>query len=878
MEGGAPATPTDRLGGVRPSEDLSERLHPKLARWFRTAFGNFTHAQLLAVPAVLERESILLTSPTGSGKTLAGFLGVFDFLLRKIDVAGVGDAGPRSTTAATGVHCIYVSPLRALAYDIEKNLRAPIAGMGLQKAIRIHLRTGDTPSTQRAEFKKRGAHILVTTPESLAVLLAQSDYAIHLRTCQFVIVDELHSFAGNKRGADLTISLERLEDLAQGICRIGLSATAAPLDLLSHFLVGQSRTCRIAEAQVEKKSIVEVFSPIRRDPYPPAGYTGVRLFAELADLIRRQQSVLVFTNVRSAAEQIGLRLKELLPELSDQIETHHASLDRSVRLEVEDRLKNGELRAVVCSTSLELGIDIGAVDLVVMVATPKGVSRAIQRIGRSGHSLNRNSHGVLVATNVSDLVEATVTAKLVRQRLLDPIRIQEKPFDVVAQHIVGIVAFGPRSADEIFGLIKRAYPFRNLSRQEFDDILQYLEGGGASLARQYSELFGKLCVVDGVITLAHPRIAREFLVNIGTIVSEGFVDVLLRHRRLGSVEENFIKQLRIGDLFVLAGRVVRLIDTGVNEAHVERADGELPTVPRWNAAKMPLTSGLARAVRELRSDLAAQLDQPGAQPVEWLVENYNLSIANAEAIVQQFRAQLAISEIPAGRKMLIEIYREAEHSHYFFHSLIGRSANDALSRIVAWRVKQRIGGNALVTIDDYGFLLTLRPFQEMPLEDWRLCFEREGAEEDLQRALRHSELVKWQFRGVAQTGLMVPRNFPGRDRKRKQLNWSAEVLFRVLEQHEPDHPLLREAYRQATHTFLDESAACEFLEAGSEFVWTLRELAAVSPFSFPIYASVIKESMMLEDPTLAIERIYHEMFGQVGKATANREQVGVEKT
>jgi ATP-dependent Lhr-like helicase len=351
-------------------------------------------------------------------------------------------------------------------------------------------------------------------------------------------------------------------------------------------------------------------------------------------------------------------------------------------------------------------------------------------------------------------------------------------------------------------------------------------------------------------------------VNIGTIVSEGHVDVLLKRRRLGSVEENFIKQLNIGDLFVLAGRVVRLIDTGVNEAYVERADGHLPTVPRWNAAKMPLTSGLARAVRELRTRLAAELasEDRHLQAADWLVENYNISIANAQAVVEQFQAQKTISDIPVGNKMLIELYRDGDYSHYFFHSLIGRSANDALSRIVAWRVKKRIGGNALVTIDDYGFLLTLRPFQEMPLEDWRLCFEREGAEEDLRRALRGSQLVKWQFRGVAQTGLMVPRNLPGRERKLKQMHWSAEVLFRVLEQHEPDHPLLAEAYRQATYVFLDTEGACEFLATVGTFEWQLRELSAISPFSFPIYASVIKESMMLEDPGAALERIYHEMY------------------
>ncbi len=848
--------------------ELFLRLHPRLTAWFRETYSSFTDAQLRCVPAILKRESILLTSPTGSGKTLAGFLGVFDYLLRRIDDGAL----------TPGVHCIYVSPLRALAYDIGKNLRAPIAGMGMEKELLVHLRTGDTPAADRAKFRRNPSPFLVTTPESLAVMLAQESYAVHLRNTAFVIVDELHSFAGNKRGADLSISLERLERLcsrrpvggvkgsvaagprftqrrgyrAGVFCRVGLSATAAPLDVLAQFLVGENRACRIAEAQVEKKSIVEVFSPIRKHPYPPAGYTGARLYAELAELIRSRQSVLVFTNVRSAAEQIGLRLKELLPELADQIETHHASLDRSVRLEVEDRLKNGELRAVVCSTSLELGIDIGAVDLVVMVATPKGVSRAIQRIGRSGHSLNRTSHGVFVATNINDLVEATVTAKLVKARTLDPIRVQDKPYDVVAQHIVGLASLDSISTDEAFELVRRAYPFRELTREEFDEIIRYLEGGGASLQEQYAGLFGKIAVHDGVISIAHPRIAREFLVNIGTITSDSFIDVLLRRRRLGSVEENFIKQLQIGDLFVLGGRVLRLIDTGVQEAFVERADGQLPTVPRWNTAKMPLTSGLARAVRKLRSELAARLTSeaegrggspqpPGAaaaprngraigvnrpyltvnksgmpqECTDWLVENYDLSMANAQAIVEQFRAQESVSEIPIGEKMLIEIHRDGDLSHYFFHSLIGRSANDALSRIVALRVKKRIGGNALVTLDDYGFLLTLRHFQELPLAAWKECFALAGAKEDLRSALRRSELVKWQFRGVAQTGLMVPRNLPGRQRKQKQMNWSAEVLFRVLEEHEPNHPLLREAYRQATHTFLDTDAALAFMSRSS---------------------------------------------------------------
>jgi ATP-dependent Lhr-like helicase len=245
-----------------------------------------------------------------------------------------------------------------------------------------------------------------------------------------------------------------------------------------------------------------------------------------------------------------------------------------------------------------------------------------------------------------------------------------------------------------------------------------------------------------------------------------------------------------------------------------------------------------------------------------------VSIANAEAMIEFFRAQMAVSEVPVARKLLIELYRDGDHSHYFFHALIGRSANDALSRIIAWRVRERIGGNALVTIDDYGFLLTLRRFQELPLEQWHSCFRRADAEEDLHTALRGSELVKWQFRGVAQTGLMVPRNLPGRERKPRQLSWSSEVLFRVLEKHEPDHPLLEEAYRQAKHTFLDAETAYDFLERAPTLKWDLRTLPVISPFSFPIYASKIKESMMLEDPASAIERIYYEMYARVERVAA----------
>ena len=863
---------------AEPVADLAARLHPRVAEWFgRTYPAGFTPAQELCIPAILAGRSVLLSSPTGSGKTLAGFLGIIDSLVREPPRPG-------------RFHAIYISPLRSLTYDIQKNLNRPLQEMGLDTAIRVGLRTGDTPAKERAQIRQRPPPILLTTPESLAILLCQPAYHDALSACRFVILDELHALAENKRGTHLSLSLERLERLRQRqagsetvppLCRIGLSATISPLETMAGFLAGPGRPCVLAEARVERRMVVEVFSPVRRDPYPPAGLSAGRVLKELAALIRSRRSVMVFTKTRAGAEGFGVRLKAALPRLADRIEVHHGSLDRNVRLEVEDRLKNGELRAVVCSSSLEMGVDIGAIDLVIMISAPKGISRTLQRIGRSGHSVNATSHGILVATNVTDLVECAVTARMARERRLDPVRVPENAADVLAQHVLGMALESPGIAVETaWETVRDAWPYRGLERADFDRVVEYLEGGGRSLAKAYADTFGKLSVVDGKMFGATPRVGRDYLVNVGTIASEGFVDVLLKRRRLGSLDEGFVKGMKEGDIFVLGGRVVRLLEAGWQAVKVEAADGERPNVPRWSAAPIPLTSGLGNEIARLRTTLDDLLgDEPTAAPVsplDWLVEEWELSQANAEAVVAHFRLQRRFSVVPRDGLMLIEHYREPgeeQLSHYFFHCLIGRRANDALSRIVARRVARFAGGNAVVMADDYGFMLTLTRFQELTLDQWRECFARAGAEEDLRLALKKSELVHWQFRGVAQTGLMVPRQFPGKERKLKQLRFSSEILFRVLDEHEPDHPLLAEAYRQAVTQFLDVEGTCAWMErtAGADWRWQLRETPVVSPFAFGIYANQRKESLMFEDPEEAIERMYRQFYGDAVAAEAAEE-------
>lgn len=946
---------------------LLGQLHPELSAWFRRRFRAFAPAQLLAVPEILAGRSILLSSPTGSGKTLAAFLGVFDHLA-KARAAGV---------LPNEVLAVYLSPLRALAYDIRKNLQQPLDELGWDW-LRVGSRTGDTTAQERAQQRRRPPHILVTTPESLTLLLSQPSWVPAFRGTRFFIVDELHSLAENKRGSLAMVAAERMEEVSifdsrfssspdqateaagdtgssptgtpravrvpwrpdapksrhaaigpgtrsqskienreSKITRVGLSATVAPLEEVAAFLVGAGRPCGMAQLTDRRPARIEVFSPLREHAYPPAGYTASRILIELGTILAQKRTTLIFTNTRSGAEHIGLRLKQLIPALADRIEVHHASLDRSVRLEVEDRLKRGELRAVVCSTSLEMGIDIGSVDTVIMVSAPKGVARALQRIGRSGHSMGESSHGVLVASNINDLAECAVTARMMERRALEPMRIHENPLDVLAQTLVGLAVFGSVTPDEAFALVTRSHPFRTLPRRAFDRVLHYLEGGGTSLERNYQPLFGKVRIDgQGSLVLTSPRVAREFYQNVGTIATESMVQVQLGRRKLGQVEESFMKGLRPGDVFVLNGRTVRLVETRLLTAKVAPAVSSVPTVPRWYANKMPLASGLAAAVVELRTQLAARLPAAGAGepsssaagsdapapiagaphrrdaaaatrvsggtppaghdeaigasqppdpsrpgPVAWLQHEYGLSAANAHALVEHFGLQARVSVIPTADFFLIERFDQRGLLHYFFHSLIGRSANDALSRIVAQRVQETKGGNALVTIDDYGFLLTLKPFQELAAEDWRALFRRPGAEDALRAALAESNLVKWQFRGVAQTGLMVPRRVLGEERGARALQWSSEVIFEVLRKHEPDHPLLQEAYAEATLRFLDLPRALAFLEEVARLPWDFRQLPRVSPFSFGMYVSRIKETMTLEDPETTIERLYHEMYG-----------------
>lgn len=875
-----------------------------VTEWFARTYGKPTPVQAQAWPAITAGKNALLVSPTGTGKTLAAFLAALHELAAMAHQDGLENR----------IYILYISPLRALGYDLEKNLQAPLQAIyGKDSPIRVGLRSGDTTSYERQKQFDRPPHILLTTPESLCLLMSQPKWLPILAGIRWVIVDEIHALAENKRGAHLSLSLERLEELVRNsklkaknsktirhetknqkpetrsIQRIGLSATVAPLDEVAKFLVGTHGQCEIIDASADKRLDLKVYTPLAKNPYPPSGFSGARLIKELARLVVANRTTLVFTNTRSGAESAAFWLKDALPELAEQIECHHASLDRDVRQDVEDKLKRGELRAVVCSTSLELGIDIGSIDLVVMLATPKGVSKALQRTGRAGHNIHAISRGLLMATNINDLIECCATALLARTRHLDNVRLPTAPLDVLAQHLVSMGCLAERERADALALVRRAYVYRDLSETDFDDVLDYLAGGGKSLRKQYEELFGKIRLEENSFETRAGIVRRDFLQNVGVIPSEGTVSIRLKNRVLGSVEESFIRQLKPGDVFMIGGRAVELEKVGWMECFVRRADHATPTIPRWNANKMPLSNRVAEEIMRFRAELRARFESGNATEIEhWIAQRLDCGVNNARIIARMYRAQHELSEIPTADFLLVEELlavpeedlepaagekrrkpkRQVQRAtgparHYFFHSLIGRAANDALARAIAQRLSRLRGGNAIATPDDYGFVLTVTPEQQFTVEELPGLLQIEGFAEDLHLSLNRSALMQYHFRNAAQTGLMVYRNYFGEQKSVRKLHFSAEVIFNVLQQYEPDHVLMREARRDAVHTFLDIDGAQDFLQRVKDLPKRLRVVNQVPPLSFAMYATKIKEALLVEDPAATMERLYHLWWSKI---------------
>jgi ATP-dependent Lhr-like helicase len=859
-------------------EEVMALLKPYIARWLRNKYGSLTPPQRMAIPRIKAGENVLISSPTGTGKTLAAFLAVIDTIYEMWEKKELGD----------GVYALYVSPLRALNNDIRRNLLEPLGeintlllGDGVDPpSIRVSVRTSDTPPHEKQKMLRSPPHILITTPESLAISLSAPKFRELLRSIRWIIVDEIHELASSKRGSHLMLSLERLVDLVgREPQRIGLSATIYPLETVAEFLVGfddsgKHRRCTIVDARFAKPVDIRVICPMVDLVRAPADEINKAIYDTLADLIKRHRTTLVFTNTRHSTEKVVYRLKKIFekdPEIGvEEIEAHHSSLSREVRLDVEERLKRGDLRVVVSSTSLELGIDIGYIDIVALLSSPKSVTRLLQRIGRAGHHIRQTSLGRLIVVDRDDLVECTVLAKAAMERRLDRVRIPRNPLDVLAQHIVGMSLEKKRRVEEIYRIMRRSYPYKDLDYQLFESVLRYLSGGYE--VDRYAKVYSKIWMEDGMI--GRKRSARMiYYLNSGAIPDEAKIRVISEGRGyVGDLDEGFAEILEPEDIFVLGGKAYQVIRSEGDRIYVRPADGQRPTVPSWFSEMLPLAFDSALEIGRFRREIAEMLrnhlDDP--EPViEYLMKNYVLERHAAENIVDYFLEHLYYTGwiMPSDRLIMVERWIDPEvgSEHIIFHSLFGRRVNDVLARAYAYLLGEHFGENIRITVTDNGFMLTLSNVagvNEEQITKIVYAVAPENLEGMLRKVVRRTEMFKKRFRHCAERSFMILKRFRGREISLQSRQINAETLIKIVEEMDR-FPVIEETYREILEDHMDIENAKLIIkrilggEIEIKYFNNPEGSRAPSPFAHSIVAAGISDIVLMEDKRKILAK-FHE--------------------
>jgi ATP-dependent helicase Lhr and Lhr-like helicase len=839
--------------------------------WFARAFpGGPTPAQRLAWPAIAAGEHVLLVAPTGTGKTLAAFLAILDRLFRE-------HADGR---LAPGLRCVYVSPLRSLGYDIERNLSEPLEAirrdLGLSRSpVTVGVRTGDTTAHARRRLREDPPHLLITTPESLALLLSQPAWHPTWRGVEHLLIDEVHSLVPNKRGADLTVSLERLAARAGGDpSRVGLSATCRPAGPVAHFLVGPSRSCRVVEATGGAGALrLDVEPLLRADEGPHRGLSYRRLLRRLVGAVGDNRTTVIFANTRAFTERITHDLRRAVEGGAAAVAAHHSALDAGRRREVEAALKAGELKAVVTSTSLELGVDIGTADLTVQVGLPGSESRCVQRVGRAGHRPGASSRGLLLAATAAELAGAAVTARAAREGRVEPLRTIRAPLDVLCQQLIGMACGDEWSADDAFALVRRAAPMEGLERPDFDACLDFLAGDLAAPAGAFEPEPGssprwtspRIWKARGRFGVRSRRVVRWFRSNVGTITSEESVRVVLDDGgQVGTLEGSYAERLQPGDCFVLDGRSLEFRRLEGLVA-IARAAGAEPALPRWTSDRQSLSAELARDLGRFRERAALLLSAEGPLALRaWLAEEYGLEPDAAEVLEDLFAAQEQASEVPRPEAVLVEESPHEGGFTYTFHAPLSRSACEALGRATAARLGRRFGRDLGLVVADLGWSIRLPEPARLRAEDVAPLLDPEGFAADVVEGLDRGDLLARRFRHVAGTALMVLRRPEGGRTKVGGLLWVSNRLYPLVKAACPDHPLLRETRREVLDDLLDTPGALAWLSRRPAV--RFRALAAPSPFAAAWVDAAGPEPLRFESPAEALRRLHARLTAGRGSA------------
>lgn len=844
---------------------IYKKLHPWVRQWFDENFDDFTPAQKQAIVEIHNKKNILISSPTGSGKTLTAFLSIISELVTLSQKEELTD----------NVYCIYISPLKALDNDIEKNLEEPLKGIekiaGRELGIRKAVRTGDTSQYQRQKMLKKPPHILITTPETLSILLVAPKFREKLSPVKYVIIDEIHSLADNKRGVHLSLSLERLHHLIGGFTRIGLSATVSPLEEVAKFLVGfeygVERDCLVASINYLKELDMEVISPVSDIVLADGEDTRLATYDILDDLIQENKTTLIFTNTRSGTERFVYNLKTMYPSHynSNNIMAHHSSLSKEVRLETENKLKNGELKCVISSTSLELGIDIGYIDLVVLINSPKSVSRALQRIGRSGHRLHEKSKGKIIVTDRDDLVECSVLLKDAKEGKIDKINIPKNCLDVLSQHIYGMAIENPWDIDYAYDVIRKSYCYKDLTRDDYEDVLSYMAGEYSELEERY--VYAKIWIDYKENTFGkRGKLARAlYSTNIGTIPDSSGVLVKCDGETVGKIEEDFMERLKKGDTFVLGGNTYRFNYGKGMTINVSPASGP-PTIPSWFSQQLPLSFDLAMDIQRFRAhmDSKFQYRRSKEEIMEFIHEYLYVDDFAANSIYEYFVEQYKYAKIPSNRKMLIEYYTGFGGKKFvIFHSLFGRKVNDALSRATAYLVAKRYNANVTISISDNGFYLSsdgkiggLESFRELTPENFRNI---------LTQSLSKTETLASRFRHCAGRSLMTLRRYKGKSKSVGRQQVRGKILLKFVEEMDDNFPILSEARRETLEDYMDVENAEKVIQwiANEEMEIKVINTVIPTPFAFNLVSQGYLDVLNQNDKAEFTKRMHKAVLDKI---------------
>jgi ATP-dependent helicase Lhr and Lhr-like helicase len=803
--------------------------------WFRRRGWRSFPFQERMLSAYLDGYNGILNAPTGSGKTFAMFLPIaIEHLLYSGKISG----------SKKGLQVLWITPVRALTKDIGNAIQSACDELGLD--WKVGLRTGDTSASDRQQMKKSAPQVLITTPESLHLILASKNYSDFFKNLTSVVVDEWHELLGSKRGTQIELALSRLRTVRPELKIWGISATIGNLDQALHVLLGEHiHTLKqtIVKSDNEKQIEMITILPDEIEKFPWAGHIGISLIDKIIPILHSSGSTLLFTNTRSQAEIWFQRLLDADPMLAGAIGLHHGSLDRELRDWVENALHEGMLKVVVCTSSLDLGVDFRPVDTVIQVGGPKGVARMVQRAGRSGHQPGAKSRIYFVPSHSLELMEASALRTAIAENRMESRLPIIKAFDVLIQYLVTLAVSDGFKPKEIFEEVINTHAYNMMTDDEWQQVLNFITSGGPSLT-SYSEYKKVVIGADGVYRVTDRRTALRHRLGIGTIVSEAMITVkYMRGGFIGTIEENFIARLKPGDVFSFAGKVLELITVRDMKALVKRSDKKKYIVPQWMGGRMSLSSQLSYMIRrKLTEAMNGISDDEEMKALEPLFERQRLN-----------------SIIPSENQFLIECFQSKEGYHNFFYTFEGRYVNEGMAAVIAYRLTVSQPLTFSISMTDYGFeLLTT---EELDLENAinKGLFSTDNLEHDIQSGLNATEMARRRFRDIAHIAGLIFPGFPGRKLKTRHLQASSRLFFDVFSDIEPNNLLLKQAFQEVLYDQLDESRLFNVLDRIKKQEIIIRYPGKFTPLCFPILVEMFRSALSTEKLEDRVAKIISEM-------------------